>query len=209
LALRRRTRVSELADDLIREYRINGRKSTSDLQARWNLHLKVFFGVIRAVDVSSGLLARYVDARQQEKAKNATINRELAALKRMFHLGQKATPPKVVRSPQFPHLEERNVRTGFLTDEQYAELAKQCATVALWLRAMLEVAYTYGWRVEELKSMRVRQVDLAARVIRLEPGTTKNRDGREVTITDSLYILLSSCAHGERTARFPIYLGGW
>ena len=86
------------------------------------------------------------------------------------------------------------VLSGFLTDEQYAELGKKCAAATLWLRAMLEVAYTYGWRVEELKSMRVRQVDLAARVIRLEPGTTKNRDGREVTITDSLYLLLSSCA---------------
>ena len=32
-----------------------------------------------------GPLARYVDARQQEEAKNA-INRELAALKRMFRL---------------------------------------------------------------------------------------------------------------------------
>jgi len=115
----------------------------------------------------------------------------------MFHLGQKATPPKVVRSPQFPRLEERNVRTGFLTDEQYTALAKGCASAGLWLRAMLEVGYTYGWRIEELKSMRVRQVDLAARIIRLEPGTTKNRDGREVTMTDSVYFLLSSCTHGK------------
>ena len=39
-------------------------------------------------------------------------------------------------------------------------------------------------------------------MIRLEPGTTKNRDGREVTITDSLYILLSSCADGKEPHDF-------
>ena len=61
----------------------------------------------------------------------------------MFHVGQKATPPKVVRSPQCPHLEERNVRTGFLTDEQYSELAKACAAASPWMR--VEVGYTYGW----------------------------------------------------------------
>ena len=151
---------------------------------------------MRAVDATSVILARYVDSRQQEKAENATINRELAALKRMFHLGQQATPAKVVRLPRFPRLEERNVRTGFLGDEQYAVLATKCGS-ACRLLAMLEVGYSYGWRVEELKRMRVHQIDLATRVIRLEPETTKNRDGREVTMTDSVWILLCGCAQGK------------
>lgn len=43
-----RVRIAELADDLIREYRINGRKSIDDVQARWDLHLKPFFGTLRA-----------------------------------------------------------------------------------------------------------------------------------------------------------------
>lgn len=42
----------KLADDLIREYRINGRKSIDDLDARWKLHLKPFFGVLRAIEVT-------------------------------------------------------------------------------------------------------------------------------------------------------------
>src|SRR5262249_23752625 len=114
-----RVRVQELADDFLREYRINGRKSIDDVQARWDLHLKPFFAVMRAVDVSSEMIARYVDSRQRQEAKNATINRELAALKRMFHLGLKATPAKVLRIPAFPHLIENNVRKGFLEDGQY------------------------------------------------------------------------------------------
>jgi hypothetical protein len=79
-----RTKVDELAVMFVRDYRINSRKSLADAETRWNRHLKPFFGGMRAIDVTSEQLARYVDKRQQEDAANATINRELAALKRML-----------------------------------------------------------------------------------------------------------------------------
>jgi hypothetical protein len=60
-----RIKVAELAEDFLREYRINERKSIDDATARWNLHLKPFFGARKAVDVSSDLISRYVDSRQQ------------------------------------------------------------------------------------------------------------------------------------------------
>jgi hypothetical protein len=110
----------------VRDYRINSRKSLVDAETRWNRHLKPFFGGMRAIDVTSEQLARYVDKRQQEDAANATINRELAALKRMLRLGQQSTPPKVVRAPKFPKLAENNIRTGFLEDRQYRKLIEYC-----------------------------------------------------------------------------------
>lgn len=185
-----RTKVDELAEMFVRDYRINGKKSVTDAEARWKHHLKPFVGSMRAVDVTSEQLARYVDKRQQEKAANATINRELAALKRMFRLGQRSTPPKVVRLPKFPKLAENNIRKGFLEDGQYRKLVEYCPE--LWFRALVECGRTYGWRVSELLSMRVTQVNVTQRVIRLEPGTTKNRDGREVMMTESVCQLLSA-----------------
>ena len=190
-----RTRIDELADMFLRDYRINQRKSQDDAKARWKHHLKPFFGGMRAIDVTSEQLARYVDKRQQETAANATINRELAALKRMFHLGQQSTPPKVVRSPKFPRLAENNIRKGFLEDGQYQKLVEHCPE--LWFRALVECGRTYGWRVSELLNMRVNQLDISQRVIRLEPGTTKNRDGREVLMTDAVRTLLSALVHGK------------
>jgi integrase len=192
-----KTRVTELADDLIREYRINGRKSIDDLEARWKLHLEPFFGALRAMEVSSQLVARYIDARQQERAENATINRELAALKRMFNLARQSTPPKVQLAPYIAMLRENNIRTGFLESKQHDSLATETGKVGLWLRAMFETGYTYGWRHQELLALRVREVNLVAGTIRLEPGTTKNSEGREVSMTLPVRALLTQCVHGK------------
>jgi len=192
-----KTRITELADDLVREYRINGRKSLDDLEARWKLHLEPFFGAMRAIDVTSQLVARYIDARQQEGAENATINRELAALKRMFNLARQSTPPKVQSVPYIAMLRENNIRTGFLESKQHDNLAAETGKIGLWLRAMFETGYTYGWRHEELLALQVRQVNLVSGTIRLEPGTTKNLEGREVTMTLPVRTLLAQCVHGK------------
>ena len=191
-----RIRLDELAEDFLRDYRINGRKSLSEAESRWRVHLKPFFGDLRAVEVSSDLVARYVDGRQKAGAQNATINREIACLKRTYHLGQCMTPPKVNRLPNFPKLREDNIRKGFLEDSAYSRLAS--ASSEVWFRTLLEVGRTYGWRKGELLRMRVKEVDLLARTLRLDPGTTKNRDGREVTMTDSVYFLLSQCVSGKQ-----------
>jgi integrase len=133
-------------------------------------------------------------------AKNATINRELACLKRMFHLGMRTTPPKVNRVPAFPRLAEDNIRKGFLEDAQYEKLISACSEV--WFQALVEVGRTYGWRISELLNMRVQQTDLLTGTIRLEPGTTKNKDGREVTMTKRVHELLMFCTFGKKPEDF-------
>lgn len=191
-----RTRVGELAEPFFRDQRVNGRKRPKVPKTRWEKHLEPFFGHMRAMDVGTDALDTYVDQRQQEGAKNATINREIAVLRKMFRLGYYAKPRKVVSLPKFPRLNETdNVRKGFVEPHQYDNLVAGAS--ALWLRAMVEVYFTYGWRKRELIKMLVKQVDFKARVIRLEVGTTKNNEGREVPMTDVVYALLSECAHGK------------
>jgi integrase len=191
-------RIEQLASDLFRNYRINELRSLEDVKARWRLHLKPFLGLLPAAQLDSRLLERYVDRRQEEHASNATINRELACLKRMYRLAYQASPPRVPSIPHFPHLKENNVRQGFVTPEQFANLVAHCPD--LWLRAMLETAYNYGWRVSELLNIRVGQVDLAASTIRLNPGTTKNQEGREVTIESATLLqLLRHCVEAKRS----------
>jgi integrase len=102
------------------------------------------------------------------------IKRELAALKRMFSLAIQAR--KLVTRPYTPMLRENNGRAGFFDREQF-EAVRQHLRAAL--QPLVTVAYHTGWRIKsELLPLEWRQVDLKAGTIRLEPGTTKNRDGR-------------------------------
>jgi integrase len=66
------------------------------------------------------------------------------------------------------------------------------------MRALLEVAYTYGRRRGEMLGLQVRQVDLHSRAIRLEPGTTKNSEGREVVMTPEVEELLRAAVANKK-----------
>jgi integrase len=75
------------------------------------------------------------------------------------------------------------------------------------LRAILELGSTYGWREAELLGMRVSQVDLVQRVIRLEPGTTRNGEGREVEMTPAVFALLMTLMAGKEPEVFARMVG--
>lgn len=60
-----------------------------------------------------------IETRQKEGRQNATINRELALLRRSFRLGYEHDPQLVFRLPIIKALPEDNVREGFLELEKY------------------------------------------------------------------------------------------
>ena len=198
----RRIKVAELAEDFLRDYQLAERKTTADAKARWEHHLEPVFAHLPAAAVTSASIQKYAIDRQNEGAQNGTINRELAALKRMFHLGKKCTPPKVAAIPAFPRLAERNVRKGFVDDATYQPLANAAAGVGIWMRAMFEVGFTFGWRFSEVINLRVEQVDIAGGTIRLYPGTTKNDEGRVVIMTGIVRQFLEPCIAGKQASDY-------
>jgi Phage integrase, N-terminal SAM-like domain len=81
-----RVPFEELAQDFLNEYQTNNRKFFMWVKRRIDLHLMPFFAALRAVHITTDRVRAYVVKRQREGASNGSINRELAALKRVFNL---------------------------------------------------------------------------------------------------------------------------
>jgi integrase len=191
---RRPATLMELLDSL-RDHLVNGRKGTAKGLGWRRKHLEKHFAGTLATNLTTDAITRYTLARQREGAAPATINRELAAVRHALKFGQRSTPPKVHSIPYIPMLQENNVRVGLVEDAEYEILTSQ--QMELWLRTFLELGYTYGWRKRELLRLRVRQIRLVQRSIRLDPGTIKNGEGREVSRTAKLEELLRACIEGK------------
>ena len=165
--------LKDLAAILLDDYTANARRSTD--RARRSLgHLQDYFGQeCRALDITPDRLTAYRAARLQAKAFPATIRTELAALKRAFRLALRAG--RLVTMPIFPTIAVNNTRTGFFEE---AEFRAVLANLPTDVRPVAQFMYLTGWRKGEALSLQWRQVDLAAGIVRLDPGTTKNREGR-------------------------------
>ena len=98
-----RVKFDELAQDFLADYRINQRKSLERAEISLK-HLEKMFQGSRVTGITTTSIKSYIEQRIEENASNGTINRELAALKRMLHLGAQSTPPKVDRVPHIPML---------------------------------------------------------------------------------------------------------
>ena len=179
-------RFEEAAADLLTDYRVNRRRSISDVERRIRLHLHPVFGKQRLATLTTSHILRYVESRQTSNAANASVNRELAALKRMFSLAIAAG--KLFHCPHIPMLNEHNVRTGFFERDQFEAVIRQVPDdVAMLLR----FAYVTGWRIQsEVQTLQWRQVDFTAKEVKLDPGTTKNQQGRTFPITNALRKIL-------------------
>jgi integrase len=138
---------------------------------------------MKAPNITTALAKRYIEQRQREGAANATINRELAALKRMFSLAARSTPPNVPMVPYIPMLAENNVRQGFFEHDEFLALRD---AIAVELKGMITFAYKSGWRVSEISGLTWSQVDLKEGIVRLEVGTTKNKEARVFYLDEEL-----------------------
>jgi integrase len=170
--------VADLIEGLLADYRIRGRKSLRTTRVHSGAILR-YFGEERASGVSMARLRDYVSRRLDEGAANATVNRELAALRRAFNLAFREG--RVTKVPPFPMLAESNVRRGFL--EVY-DVDLVVRALPDYLQGMVRFAYLTGWRLSEITGLRWEDVDLYNDAIVLP--TSKNSRGRVLSLTGEL-----------------------
>ena len=157
-----------MADRLKLHYEAQGSRTRSVARIGQSAaHLAAFFGSHMAREIPERLDA-YVVARRRQGAKPATIRLELWVLGRMFKVSK-------LPRPELPAIEVRNVRQGFFEEN---DLRRVVACLPADLRPLVLFGFHTGWRKGECTALRWAQVDFKAGAVRLEPGTTKNGQGR-------------------------------
>jgi integrase len=107
----------------------------------------------------------------------ATINRSLACLRRMLAISRE--DGKLQTLPVIRLLKEPAARTGFVTQKKFDELL---AALPGHLRPLVCFLYWCGCRLGEARAIQWSQVDLQARLIRLEADQTKNQTARDIPL---------------------------
>lgn len=136
--------------------------------------------------ITTNTAREFVRQRQAEGVGNATINRSLACLRRMLRIAHE--DGRLQNVPVIRLLKEPPARKGFLPLDKFQELA---ALLPGQLRPLIYFLYFCGCRLGEALQIEWPQVDLGARLIRLEGEQTKNAEPRMIPLPSELVMLLS------------------
>ncbi|MBL8238632.1 MAG: site-specific integrase [Bryobacterales bacterium] len=164
---------------IVEDYKLHERRSLPEVEKRIEVHLKPTLGWIVAADFTTRHAEQYIRDRMKAGAANATVNREIAVVRRALNLSRREAPPWIPFVPYLPILSEDNVRTGFLTPEEYGRMRE---ALPQHLKPLLCTAYYSGLRRGTLLSLKLDQVDLEAGVICVSKKQTKNRRGQSIPI---------------------------
>jgi integrase len=212
-----RATIGDLCALVIDDNRQRNLRDAPHVQWRYEAHIKSVLGRLPASRFGSAQRRQYIAQRQSAGAAHATINRELAIVRRGFQLGYEADPKLVQQVPVIHKLPEDNVRQGFLEPDQYENLLEELPDN---LKAMFVCGYHTGARKNELRRIRWEQVDFEAGLIRLSGGQTKNKRARTLPIYGDMRRWLehqretcpANCGwvfHGAHAHPVDNHLNGW
>jgi len=130
----------------------------------------------------------YQIARLADGAAGSTINKEKAALSKMFQVLMElryvdVNPARLVKNLS----EKSSEREVYISQQDFTKIIDE---VPLWVRPIAQTAYYTGMRRGEILGLTVKQVNLQSRIILLKPEDVKEGKWKRVPIhRDLVYIL--------------------
>lgn len=190
-----RTMFEDLTRIILDDYAAKERKI--DITS-YITHLREVFAGTRAQDITADRITSYIAYRKEQGSAPGTINLDLSVLKRAFKLAMIAG--KVSSIPHVEMLPLHNARKGFFEPEQLQAVLRYLPE---YLVPVAQVAYITGWRAKsELLTRQKKHLDMDSGWLRLDPGETKNGEGRMFPLTRGLRsILEAQLAHTRELER--------
>ena len=181
-----RTTYEQARADLEAHYQANGTRNLHEFLRRVP-PLDAFFRGRRINSITQSDVDRYTASRLALGRQPGTVARELGSLTTMLRLQYERGT--LQRLPILHKPAPGPARQGFFEREAYDAIRRQ---LPVDLQAAVALAYAFGWRTQsEVLTLEQRHLDLAAGTLRLDPGMTKNGDGRVVYLTPELAALLA------------------
>ena len=171
------------AEHVLRKLRHRGLKG-------YMKNLRAFFGDRTLADITPNLIAAYKNKRYSDGMAPATINRELANLKKAFNLAMREwewchqNPVTRVSMEK-----ENNKRDRWLSEEEESRLL---AVSASWLRDLVLFALHTGMRMGEILELTWRAVDFSRRTVTVL--RSKNGERRTIPVNDTVLRVLKEKA---------------
>jgi integrase len=165
------------------------------------VHLDKFFEGMKVSNITGAIITKFKNERKAAGAANGTVNRALAALRRMFALATDDShgPAMIHHPPSIKMLPEGKARQGFLAIGDYDKLYD---ALPPYVRDVFQTAFYTGMRKDEVMSLTWDRVHLSENVIRLEDSDVKNETGREVPLIDGLPKLLEKLRRKNPHAKY-------
>lgn len=170
---------------------------SSDRDALSARNLVAYFKGKRLSGITPGNIEDYIVKRRRDGVTNATINRELACLKRMFNLAIKWREANTNPMKDVDLLEEPPGRTRYLSQEEATRLLDACNH---YLRPIVFTALNTGMRLSEILSLQWDQVHIDRTIDPfIEIKKTKNNKSRFIPLNVDMIQMFKELMRGTNS----------
>jgi integrase len=168
-----KTTFKDLAERVRSSYLLLQNRSTPRMERAVKTLGNYFGADALAMSMDGDRIEAYAQSRLAQGKAHATVQYELAILRRGFRLAAKVGK---ALCPSFPVMAVENARQGFFEPE---DLATLLSYLPVYLQPVFRFAWITGWRTQsEILTLQWNHVDFRTGMLHLDPQYTKNKQPR-------------------------------